>query len=193
MTLINKYIYNQSEISAFVIDTTNDNYLWLGFSLNNGVCKLKKVSAMKPTQTYFDIDLSVTEIKKIISSGNYVYSVFDDSSLICTRFSKTNPITSTTDFAIPSGINESPIDALVSGSNIYFLTPGNISGENAKIVKFTTSGSYVETINLSTVSNAKAFVISDVGEFWVITYASPSSYIRVYQLSGGAWTYTVNT
>lgn len=148
---------------------------------------------MKPDQVYFSIDLSVTEIKKVISSGNYVYCCFDDTSLICTRFSKTNPITSTVDFSIPAGITEAPVDMLVSGSYIYFLIPGSISGTNAKIVKFTTSGTYQETIDLATVTNAKAFTIDDNDEFWCITYSAPSEYIRVYQMSGDIWTYTVNS
>jgi len=193
VTQINKYTYGETDISSFVVDTTNDNFLWIGFALNDDVCKLKKVSAMKPDQIYFDISLSVTAINKIISDGTIIYCALDDDSIICRKFSKTNPITLTTDFSIPSGINEAPVDALVSGSYIYFLTPGNISGENAKIVKFTTGGSYVETIDLSTVTNAKAFAESDVGEFWVITYKLPSEYIRVYQISGGSWTYTINT
>lgn len=193
MTQINNYNFTESTINTFIIDTTNSEYLWIGFSLDDGTCTLKKVSAHKPTQVYFSIDLSVTEIVKIIESGNYVYACFDDDSLICTRFSKTNPITSTVDFSIPVGITEAPVDMLISGSNIYFLTPGSISGTNAKIVKFTTSGSYVETIDLATVTNAKAFTFSDDSEFWVVTYTSPAEFIRVYEQSGGAWTYTVNT
>jgi len=193
MTQINKYNFTESVINSFVIDSTNAEYLWLAFSLNDGVCNLKKVSAMKPDQVYFSIDLSVTEIKKVISSGNYVYCCFDDTSLICTRFSKTNPITSTVDFSIPAGITEAPVDMLVSGSYIYFLIPGSISGTNAKIVKFTTSGTYQETIDLATVTNAKAFTIDDNDEFWCITYSAPSEYIRVYQMSGDIWTYTVNS
>ncbi|MCK9542838.1 MAG: hypothetical protein M0R03_12495 [Novosphingobium sp.] len=194
MTQINKYNFTESEIKSFVIDETNAQYLWIAFSLNDGVCNLKKVSAHKPDQVYFSIDLSVTEIKKVISSGNYVYACFDDDSLICTRFSKTNPITSTVDFSIPAGITEAPVDMLVSGSYIYFLTPGNISGENAKIVKFSLTGIFQETIDLATVTNAKAFTMDALEEeFWIITYKTPSEYIRLYLASGDIWTYSVNT
>jgi len=194
MTQINKYNYTESQVTALVVDTTNAEYLWVGFSLNDSVCNFKKVSANKPDQVYFSIDLSVTAINRIISSGTSVYAVVNDTSILCRRFLKTNPVTTTVDFDIPVSVNEAPVDALVSGSYIYFLTPGSVSGENAKILKYTLTGTYTETIELSTVTSAKALTINEVsGEFWIITYASPSQYIRVYQTSGGTWTYTINT
>jgi len=194
VTQINKYTYNQSPITSVVTEDGNKDYLWLGFELNDGVCKFKKVSANKPDLVYFDLDLAVTEIVKVFGYASYMYMAVNDSSIMGRRFGKTNPIALPVDFDIPSGVNEAPVDLVKNGSYICFLTPGNISGENAKIVRFTTAGVYYDTIELSTVTNAKALAVDEgTGEFWVITYQSPSEYIRVYQLSGGAWTYTINT
>lgn len=193
MTQITKYTYDESEVTALVVEEGNKDYLWVGFALNNSVCKFKKVSANKPDLVYFDLELDVTAIVKIFGYASYMYMAVDDLSIMGRRFGKTNPIASPVDFDIPVGINEAPVDLARNGSYICFLTPGNISGENAKIVRFTTSGVYYDTIELTTVTNAKAIVVDDVGEFWVITYKVPSEYIRVYQMSGGIWTYTINT
>ena len=193
MVQINKYTYDESQISAFVVEEGNKDYLWIGFALNNGVCKFKKVSANKPDLIYFDIDLSVTAIVKIFGYASYMYMAVEDSTIMGRRFGKTNPIASPVDFDTPVGINESPVDLIKNGSYICFLTPGDTSGENAKIVRFTTAGVYYDTIELTTVTNAKAITVDDNGEFWVITYSAPSQYIRVYQMSGGTWTYTINT
>lgn len=188
--LIKNYNFTEKEISMIVSDLSSGQFIWLGYKLDDTTCKLKKVSANDPLQTYFDLDLSVNEIKKGVISGSYIYLALDDDTLIAQRYTLSNPLNTPTDFSIPAGITEAPIDILVD-TYVYLLIPGNISGTNAKIVIMTTAGVYVETIDLPTVTNAKSFAIDDTGDIWVATYTSPASYVRVFPISGG-YDYTVN-
>ena len=184
MTLIKSYNLSESHLLHSVVDTSGGQYLWLLFADT-----LKKVSANDPTLIYFDIAQTQTLVKGYVS-GSYIYLAVDDATYIGKRYSLTAPITSYTNFSLPAGIVEAPVDLLVSGSYVYFLIPGNDLGTNAKIVKMSTAGVFSETIDLTTVTNAKSFVMVGT-EFWVVTYGSPSTYVRVYDDSG--WTYTINS
>ena len=191
MTLIKQYEYSEHEISMNVIDNNNGHYLWLGFKSDGSNCALQKVSANNPSQKYYDIDLSVSEISKGYISDSYLYLALSDSTLIGRKYSVSNPLTVFTDFFIPAGINESPIDVLVSTS-VYFLIPGIVSGTNAKIVEMNTNGSYLQTIDLVTVNNASSFC-QNGDDFWVVTNEVVSKYIRVYPISGGGYNYTIHS
>jgi len=192
MTFIKNYNYSEKEISSMVVDPSG--FLWVCFKQDaSGNCAFQKVSATNPLQKYFDIDLSTTEIKNGFIFGEYIYIALSDSSLIGQRFSLNNPLTINDEFELPSGITEAPVDVLAHGSYVYFLIPGDTSGTNAKICVFELDGTFSETIDLSTVTNAKSFdVNTTTSELWVITYQSPARYVRVYQMSGSIWTYTVN-
>lgn len=183
MTIIRNFDLSESHLLSMVSDTYSGQYLWLLFANT-----LKKVSANDPTQVYFDITTTETLIKGCILS-TYIYLALDDSTLIGRRYSLTAPITTYTDFSLPAGITEAPVDILASGSYVYFLIPGNAIGTNAKIVKFTTAGVYSETIDLTTVTKAKSFVMVGA-DFWLITYESPAKYVRVY--NDGTWKTTIN-
>jgi hypothetical protein len=190
--LIKNYNYTEKEINMILTDTTNGEYIWVGFNNNGTTCTLQKLSAHNPLQKYYDLDLTVNAIKKGIISGDYIYLALDSSSYIARRYPITNPLTASVNFNIPAGITEAPVDILIN-TNVYLLIPGNISGTNTKIVVMTTAGVYVSTIDLSTVTNAISFT-QDIatGDFWVITYTSPATYVRVYQISGGSYNYTIN-
>jgi len=150
-----------------------------------------KLKYLKYKQKYFDLDLSVNEIKKAVISGSYIYLALDDDEFIARRYPISNPLSSSVDFSIPAGITEVPIDILVD-SYVYLLIPGNISGTNTKIVVMTIAGVYVETIDLATVTNARSFTIdADTGDIWVATYTIPIQIIRVYAVTGG-YNYTIN-
>jgi len=192
MVQIKNFNYTESEISTFVVDSAG--YLWIGFTQDgSGNCAFQKVSANNPLQKYFDIDIATTEIKKGYVFGDYIYIALSDNLLIGKRYGLLNPLTVYNDFSIPSGITEVPVDILAYGSYVYFLIPGDISGANAKICVFQLDGTFEETIDLSTVTNAKSFTMdTDNTELWVITYKTNAQYVRVHQLSGGAWTYTIN-
>ena len=193
MTLIKNYNYSENEITSFIVDTYANYYLWIAFAKEDENCLLKKVSANNPLQTYFNINITVDEITKMFIDNTYLYLAYDDDSLIGARYSLTNPNSSYTNFDLPVGITESPVDVLVSGSNLFYLIPGNDSGTNTKIVKMTLTGSFVETIDLSTVSNASSFTVDSGGDIWIVTNTSPATYIRVYQNSGGTYVYTSYT
>ena len=170
-----------------MVDTANGNYLWL-LQANN----LKKVSVNNPLQIYFDIDQTVTLVKGYIS-GNYIYLAVNDDTYIGKRYSLANPTITYSSFTLPEGITEAPVDVLANGSDLFYLFPGSGSGQNAKIVKMSTTGTFDQTIDLSTVTNAKSFTIDNNGELWIVTNSSPVEYVRVYETSGGVWAYTVNT
>lgn len=188
--LIKNYNYSENEISMIVADTSN--YLWVGFQQDaSGNCALQKVSSNDPEQVYYDINVAIDEFTKGIINSLYLYVAVDDSSLLGKRYTRSNPLGTVTDFSIPVGIIEAPIDILVS-TYVYFLIPGNLSGTNTKIVKFSTAGVYQETIDLTTVTNATSFCISDVDEIWVVTNESPASYVRVFSISGGSYDYEIN-
>jgi len=188
--IIKKYNYSEHQISFIQIDTNSSEYIWLGFKQDNdGNCALKKVSAHNPLQTYFDIDIAVDKIVKSKISGTSLYLAFDGSSLIGRKYSVSNPYDTSTDFDIPAGITEAPVDIIVD-SNVYFLIPGNSSGTNAKICIFSTSGTFSETIDLPGVTNASAFTI-DNGDLWVCTNEDPAKLIRVYD--DGGWQIAITT
>lgn len=184
-----RYEFTENEITAQAIDQTS-NHLWMAFAQDgSGNCALKKVSVFDPTQTYYDIDIAVDEISKIIINGSYIYLAYNDTSLIGAIYNKNTPLSFSTNFSIPSGINENPVDILYYNSYIWYLIPGDISGQNTKIVKLTIGGTFVETIDLPTITNAKSFVVDSVtGDFWVVTYTSPAKLIRVY--FDVTWQYT---
>jgi len=188
-----RFDYSEQKITAQVIDETN-SYLWVAFSQNeSGNCVLKKVSAFQPDQVYYSIDIAVDEIVDMKISGSYIYLAYNDSSLIGAKYSLTSPLTSSTDFNIPSGITESPVAVEVNGSSVYYLIPGNSSGTNSKISEITTSGVLVENIDLSTVTKSKSFVLdSDTGDLWIVTYTSPVNLVRVYEFAED-WYYTITT
>jgi hypothetical protein len=188
--LIKNFNYSEKIITALEVDTTTSEYLWVGFSQDSlGNCAFQKVSAHNPLQIYYNIDLAVDEIKKIYASGSYIYLAYDDTSLIGARYSKSNPLTTSTDFSLPAGITEAPIDLIVSGSYVYFLIPGNLSGTNTKICKFSLAGIFVETIDLPTVTKAISFAVDGSNNFWAVTNTAPSTLVRVF--FSGTWQYTI--
>ena len=194
MTIIRNFDFNTKQITAMDVDTSDNGYLWLGFAQNsNNICKLLKVSAHKPTQKYYEIDLSVTEIKDIHVFGSYVYVAINDSTYLFKRYSLSSPLSSSSSISLPSGANEAPIDIEDDGTYIYVLLPGLISGENAKLYKYTSSGTLLDTIDLLTVTNAQSMAIDSNDDIWIITYESPSTLVRVYETSGGSYTYTTTT
>jgi len=192
-TTIQNYNYSESQITMLVTDSAE--YVWMGFTQDaNGNCAIQKVSASDPTQKYFDIDLATNVVKRGFIFGNYIYIALDDNTLIGKRYSLLNPLSLTDTFTIPAGVTEAPVDVLAYGSYVYFLIPGDTSGKNAKICIFSLSGTFDQTVDLATITNAKSFTIdTSTSELWVATYASPAKYVRVYQASGSIWSYTAFT
>lgn len=187
--VINKYDYDETKIKAISII---DEYLWIGFEGTGGVSVLKKVSLFNPNQIFYDIDTEFDDINRIKSSGNYIYLAINDGTYIGARFNSNTPYTTYTYLTIPSGINEESIDLVLdSSSNLYFLTSGIISGENAKIIKYNSSLVYQSTIDLTTVFNANAIEVDASDNLWVITKETPSKLIKVITATGAFTEYTL--
>lgn len=186
---IKNFNYDKSEITTFIVDTYTDNYLWLGFTKEGDTCALQKVSANNPLQLYFDIDVEIDAWKKFAIYSTYLYTAIDDDTLIGKRYGLLNPLSTVYNFNKPGRANESPIDIQITSSYVFFLLPGNISGENAKIYKFTLTGTYVETINLATIQNVSSFVVIDNTKIWAVTNTLPVDLIRIW--NDGIWHYTI--
>lgn len=184
---ITNYNFNQTEISAIIVDTYAGNYLWLSFIKSGNYCILKKVSANNPLQTYFSIEEEINAFKKFVIYSTSIYTAIDDTIYIGKRYSLLNPLTTTLNFNKPIDANEAPIDIQVTSNFVFFLLPGNISGEHTKIYKFTLSGAYVETINLLTVQNVSSFVVIDNTNIWAVTNTSPTELVKIY--NDGSWNY----
>ena len=181
MTQIKNYNYSETEVTMMLKDDTNGEFLWVGFTSDGSNCALQKVSAHNPLQVYFDFDIAVDVIKRAIISGSYIYVAVDDATSIGKRYLIANPLSTAIDFEIPAGITEAPVDVILR-TNVYFLIPGNASGTNSKIVEFTISGTFVQTIDLTTVTNADKFTVDANDEIQVVTFTSPAQVVRVFDL-----------
>lgn len=187
-----RYTFNENKITAQVVDQTY-NQIWLAYAQDaSGNCALQKLSAFNPNQLYYDIDIAVDEISRMIISGAYLYLAYDNSSLIGARYAVNNPLTDSDDFSIPSGILEAPVDVLVSGSDLWYLTPGSSLGENAKLIKMTITGTFDEIVDLTTVYDAVSLTEDSAsGDLYIVTNTSPSNLVRVYEDIGGDYLFNV--
>lgn len=195
MTIKRNFDYTEPTITAQVVDDSTST-MWLAFSPNDeGNCNLKKVSAFDPSQVFYSIEVAVNEITAMVLDSTTLYLSYNDLILMGARYSLTNPLTTSTDFDRIVGINESPVDVVVNGSDLFYLIPGDISGENSKIIKLSTSGVFDQTIDLlssgSIVLNATTFDIDSNGDLWLGTNTAPANLVRVYDTGGNIWEFTI--
>lgn len=195
MTIQRTFDYTEPTITAQVVDDTNQ-FLWLAFSQNSeGNCIFKRVSAFDPFQVFFSIEVAVNKITSMKILGSNIYLAYDDSILLGARYSISNPLSSSLDFTKPGGLTEDSIDLVIDGSDVFFLLPGNTSGNNAKIVKFSTSGTFDQIIDLlssgNIVLNANTMTIDTNSNIWIGTYTSPATLVRVYDTGGGVYIFTI--
>lgn len=174
----------------------NDEYIWVAFAKNSDdICIIKKQYAFEPAQTFFSLEKEVDEIVALDSNTTKLFAAYTDDTLLGEILSLTNPLTSTTEIEIPSGILESPVDVKVDGTDLWFLLPGDLSGTNAQLIKYDTSGNFIEIVDLSnslgTVINATSMTIDENSDIWIVTNTSPVQVIRVFQLSGGDYDFTI--
>lgn len=196
MTINRRFTYTDPQITASKIDNTN-TFIWLAFAKNSsGKCIIEKETAFQPTQTFYTIERSVDEVKAIDLSSAYLYVIYDHATIFAERFSLSNPLTSATQINRPGGINESPVDVLYDGTNVWVLTPGSISGENAKLLRYDTTLTLQETVDLTksgaTVTDAISLASDSSGDIWVCTNTTPAQYVRVYSLSGGGYDFSIH-
>lgn len=187
MSIIRRFNYfSNKQITTHIIDK-NNAYEWIAFAKNSdGNCILTKRSAYNPNQVYFSVDIVVDKIVDMKISGNYLYVAYEDTINIGAKFYTINPITTVTNITRPGGLQENPVAIVTDGTNIYFLTPGIISGTSAQIFKYNTSGTLLDTIDLYdsaiSINNATDLVIDSNGDLQIITNTDPAKIVRVFQI-----------
>lgn len=197
MSTFRDYQYNLTDVTAVCVDTTNSNYVWIAFAQNsNGVCLLKKVSAYDLSQVYYTVSVPVTKINSMAVTNGYIFLAVTHATIFAMAYSLTNPLTTFTTINYPSGIVESPIQVLVNGTSVYFLTPG-LSTHDATIVITSNALVYSSTIGLMesgmSFHSATAFTVnSTTGDFWVVASTTPVKLLRVYQIYGGSWNFALS-
>ena len=138
---------NNKKLTALKSDSVN-NAIWIAFSIdsdNNVIIERK--SAFEPDQNFFTLTRSIDQVTDMDIDSTNLYVSYADDTLLGEIISITNPLTITTTIDIPVGITETPVAVRIDGSDLYFLLPGNTSGENAKILKFNDDGDFIETID----------------------------------------------
>ena len=170
--------------------------VWVAFAQDSdGNCILEKQTIYSPDESFYSITRAVDEIIDMSFNSSDIYVIYEDDTLFAERFSLTNPLTSYFSVEYPVGVVETPVQIISDDTNVYVLTPGTASGENAKIIIYDTSLTYIETIDLtksgSEVTDAISFTIDDTGDIWVVTYTDPATFVRVFELSGGGYDFEV--
>ena len=189
------YNYDKKPVTALVTDTLNGEFLWVGFAkdASTGTCTLRKVSAHNPNQVFYTITLEVDKIVRLKIKDNSIYVAVEHSTIMGYRILTTNPLTSQTVILKPVSIVESPVDIGVGDIYIFYLFPGDISGENSKIVKIGITGTIEETIDLiqnpEIVIKARGITVDAIGDMWVCTYTHPAKLVRIYLNSGGIYVF----
>lgn len=190
MTILRRINYSDNKKITAI--KSQAEFLWVAFDKNaEDECLIEKQFALEPSQTFFTVTREVTKVVKMDADNDNLYVAYEDTTLLGEIFSLTNPLTTSTEIAIPSGLDESPVDIFVDNTDVYFLLPGNISGVNAKILRYNTDGDFQEEIDLSrsdlTIYNASSMVIDSIGDIYIVTYTDPATVVRVISLSGGGW------
>jgi len=187
---------NNKRISASKSDLTN-NGIWITFakdSDNNVI--IERQSAFDPEQNFFSLTRTVDAVNDLDIDSSNLYVAYSDTTLLGEIISLNNPLTITITISRPVGLTEDPVAILVNATDLFFLIPGILSGENASILRYDTSGVLQETIELTktaeTVINASTMDLSDIEDIWVGTNTDPAQFVRVFELSGGGFDFEVN-
>lgn len=193
---IRRFSYSDNKKITALKKQVDDSFLWIAFAQDSdGICFLEKQSVFSPDQTFFSLERLVEKIVKIDSDSSFIYLAYQDSTLLGEIISVNNPLTNTTEIDILSGLEEFPIDVKVNGSDLWFLLPGIISGSNASLLRYDTDGNYVETVDLGQsgriVTDAVSMVIDSNGDIEIVTDTSPATTVRVFELSGGGFDYSI--
>lgn len=198
MTSIRRFEYsNDKQITAQKVDELSD-FLWVAFAQNNdGNCIIEKESKFFPVQTYVSLERSVSNVNQMDLDSSFVYVAYEDDILLGEVISKNNPLTVTTEI-LKEAFVESPVDVLASGTDLWLLLPGNASGINAKLLRYTTSGVFQQEVDLNksggfVVNNAKSMTIDGNGDIWIATYTTPATIVRVFQISGGLYDFDIDS
>lgn len=192
MAQYKSYNYSKKQITATISDNNFGNYIWLAFEkdLNKGTCALMKVSANDPSKVLFDIEVAVDSINCMAIDGYSLVLGVSDATNYLIKYNPINPLSGTINVTRRPEAIEVPIEVVLGGGSMWWLFPGNSSGENAKVIKTSTSGTWQATIDLivsaKIVLNARGLAY-DNGDLWVATYTDPIQLWRVFDIGGGIW------
>ena len=197
MTLINRFEYSSDKQITAQRGDEDNNFLWVAFAQNSdGNCIIEKQSFSDPLQTYFSLERSIDNVNEIDSDSTNIYFAYDDATLLGEIVNQNTPLSVTT--TISRGvIVEAPVDVKIDTltSDLWFLLPGNASGTNEQLLRYNTSGVLQQTVDLikssETVINAKTMTIDDNSDIWIGTFTDPATVVRVFQISGGLYDFTV--
>lgn len=196
MSINRRFDYiDDKKITVQKSDNISD-FLWIAFAQNSdGNCLIEKVAKFHPTQVYYSLERAVNEVNAMDVDSSNLYVSYNDSDLLGEIISKTNPLTSTTEIS-RGAIVESPVDVLINGTDLWYLLPGDASGTNAQLLRYNTSGVLQQTVDLSksgsTVYNAKSFTVDGNNDLWIATYTTPSTIVRVFEISGGLFDFNID-
>ena len=193
---ITRYNYTgRNKITAMDIDS--DGNIWIGFAATAGSCHLYKVSGTDNTTILFDITVPVDEITKIRADkaneydNDYIYIAVDDVTYYGGLFSITNPLGEYYYLTKDVSVLEKTVDIGTSDGEIYWITPGVLSGEIAKVISMgwnMTPGDTDVITDLTAINNARTCTGDSAGNLWILTYQNPIKLIRFYYNSGYTFT-----
>lgn len=186
--IIKSVDYGTKEISAIKVDQTN-KFAWIAFNKNTeGYCILSKVAPYSPEQIYYSLNVDCDKITKLLIQGYYIYALCNDTTNIVKVYHIEVPLTTYFDIAIPAGINEYPVDLCTDGIDLFILLPGTITGEYAKILKYTLATStldatYILDASGSEIRNAIGITYSGTS-LWIATSNNPAELVNLDPATG---------
>lgn len=178
---IKNYNFSESKVTAHIVD---GNYVWIAFLGSSGSTTLKKVSAHDLSQTYFEITITSDQITALKIDSSYLYGSLESDDYVAFKLNKDNPLAADPIyFDKPGDISETPTDLVISGSDVFILIPGEASGTNAKILKYSITGTLSSTIDLAVsgdiVNYARTMTFDGSNDIWIATYENPCKLVKV--------------
>lgn len=165
-----------------------NDIIWIAFYGISGICKLYGCSVYDLDTIYWDLDIIADEITAInVDAYGYLYLAIDNATNIGIDIDSSSPNIGWA-LAKDAGVLEKAVDVVYDSVLNYnfFLSPGLLSGENAKISVYDDSNdNYVETIDLTTIFNASKISADDSGNLWVQSDLNSVPILtKVYPVSG---------
>lgn len=196
MPIFRSFKFDLTDVTAMVADESSTRFIWAAFELDATVgLLLKKLDAFDLDQLFSEVQIDADKIVELIDDVNFIYGAVEDDINIGFRVLKTTPVTTITNFTIPIGVNEFPIDIVLDGIDLFYLTPGNASGEFAKVIKMDNAGTLDQVITLDEstkpINNAKSITVDTNNNLWIVTANNPTELIRLFQDSFGDYQYEV--
>ena len=180
-----RFTYNEKDITALIVDQIN-GFVWACYAQNlSGDCSIKKLFGSSPSQVFYNLPRTLSRINDIAIDSTFIYVAYTDGTLLGEIINQSTPLSNTTTIDRPIGIVEDPVAVAVNSTHIFYLLPGSLSGTNTQILQYTLSGTFVQTIDLATVTDASTMTIDASDNIWLSTNTDPVTLVRVFEISGG--------